>query len=188
MQISSFSKLEKEQTKIEMKKIFFYTLFLFINFSCKTKQVLTNSQVLKFEGNFSNVANEPEHNVSPSTKAYLGSFVKPFNFRTFAMDSLSTFEIKILDNKNLNLIIKNKNETRIAKVKYEYKNGTINIDKNKYNEGVPLIFHRYRNIQMKMFFNSTNDLAIEFNGEAGGGIFIMYFGGKIVENYSFKRI
>jgi hypothetical protein len=170
-----------------MKYILFVSLIAM--FSCKNENIAPQASKSIFEGFYQNIANEPEFKFSPKTPFFFSSNLKPFGYKSSPkMDSLSRFEIKLIDKKIMTIIVNQQNYHHIVKLKYKIENDTLCIYRNRYSEGVPLIYHRYRHIEIKLYFDKKKNLVAEYDGEGAGGILIVYFGGRIGGEYSFKKL
>lgn len=78
--------------------------------------------------------------------------------------------------------------TREKILRYKIKDGNVFCYNNRQLQGMPLIFWRRQKIDLAFNLNSAGNLLFESDGVAGGGVFIMYFGGPIEYKGIFARL
>jgi hypothetical protein len=143
-------------------------------------------KALNFEGTFQNLP------IGAKNK-YVSSMcenIRPFELGDkLKFDTLSTFNIALLNQRTIRITCENKNgEKRVSDLRYDIYRNTLEIEKNKKNQGIPFVFHRYRNVKIQMKLDSDSNLDIDFDGEAAGGVLIMYFGESIDFSGKFMRL
>jgi hypothetical protein len=167
-----------------MKKSYFFLFFVLL--SCSKKNNLVESKA--FEAKYSNrELLSISNNLNFETMC---ENVKPFNFgKRLIFDSLSTFSIDILNKNTLNITCENsQNQIRRTKIKFDFDGEYLVLKRNFKFQGIPLIFFRYKEIHLEMKLDSTQNLDVDFEGEAGGAIFIISGGGTIKHHSKFQRL
>lgn len=184
--------VERNEKKMEIRKILFVLFTISIFYSCSTSKI-SESEILKINGIYeaNNIGNNLEN-------AHHYNFISLLN-RKLIKDTLwekpifhYNFKIEILDKKHLEIIVINELNKVISKKKYSYKKKEDNIilkNKNTQLLLIPYLAGALDVTKLKIKSNEDGNLNIEISEHRSGGVFMIPMGWsntKKTENY--KRI